>query len=116
MRQLAWIVSWAFVLAGCASPNVDHARDLNQDGIDLYRQGQYALARESFQAALNLRPDDPEISYHLALAFEASGARAQSQTILQTLVKRGGSFGDLDAAKDLLASKLKMVGQTQSGH
>jgi len=48
------------------------------------------------------------------LAFEASGEGAKSQGILQGLVKRGG-FGDLGAAKDLLASKLKMVGQTQAG-
>ncbi len=69
----------------------------------------------SLQKAHDLRPDDAEISYHLALAFEASGEGAKSQAILQGLVKRGSGFGDLDAAKDLLASKLKMVGQTQGG-
>jgi Tfp pilus assembly protein PilF len=68
----------------------------------------------SLQKAHDLRPDDPEISYHLALAFEASGEGAKSQAILQGLVRRGG-FGDLDAARGLLASKLKMVGQTQGG-
>jgi predicted Zn-dependent protease len=68
----------------------------------------------SLQKAHDLRPDDPEISYHLALALEASGNSAQSQAILQALVKRGG-FGDLDAAQNLLASKLKLAGQTQSG-
>ncbi len=69
----------------------------------------------SLQKAHDLKPDDPEISYHLALAFEAGRETAKSQAILQGLVKRGG-FGDLDAARNLLASKLKMMGQTQAGH
>ena len=74
----------------------------------------YKGAIVSLQKANALQPDDPEISYHLALAQEASGNTARSQAILQTLVKRGG-FSDIEAAKNLLASKLKMVGQTQSG-
>ena len=69
----------------------------------------------SLQKAHDLLPDDPEIAYHLALALEANGDGLRSQTILRGLVKRGG-FSDFDAAKNLLASKLKMVGQTQAGH
>jgi Flp pilus assembly protein TadD len=71
-------------------------------------------AAASLRRAHDFSPEDPEISYHLALALEAAGNGAQSQAILQALVKRGG-FGDLEAAKDLLASKLKMAGQTQMG-
>ena len=68
----------------------------------------------SLQKAHALRPGDGQISYHLAVALEASGDSAQSQAILEVLVKRGG-FNDLEAAKNLLASKLRMVRQTQSG-
>jgi len=64
--------------------------------------------------AHDLAPDNPTISYHLAVALEGVGQGAQSQALLQALVKRGG-FNDLDAAKNLLASKLKMAGQTQLG-
>jgi tetratricopeptide (TPR) repeat protein len=67
----------------------------------------------SLQKARDLRPDDPGISYHLALALEASGQGAQSKAILQELVKRG-DFRDRDAAKELLARKLKMAGSLQS--
>jgi cellulose synthase operon protein C len=67
----------------------------------------------SLQKARAMRPDDPGISYHLALALEADGRAAQSQTILQELVKRGG-FSELDAAKELLTRKLKMAGTMQS--
>jgi predicted Zn-dependent protease len=72
----------------------------------------YRGAVVSLQKANALKPDNAEFAYHFALALEASGNTAQSQAILQGLVKRGG-FGDLDAAKNLLASKLKLAGQTQ---
>jgi Flp pilus assembly protein TadD len=68
----------------------------------------------SLQKAHDLQPDNPEFFYHLAVALEAGGESEKSQAILQSLVKRGG-FGDLNAAKNLLASKLKIMGATRSG-
>ncbi|HWU55051.1 MAG TPA: tetratricopeptide repeat protein [Rhizomicrobium sp.] len=83
--------------------------------------GTMQMNRPDFKAAVlslrkahELAPDNPTISYHLALALEGAGEGARSQTLLQALVKRGG-FGDLEAAKSLLASKLQMAGQTQVG-
>ena len=76
-------------------------------------QTDFKAAVASLRKARDLARDNATISYHLALALEGAGERAQSQALLQALVKRGG-FGDLDAAKALLASKLKMAGQTQS--
>jgi Flp pilus assembly protein TadD len=71
-------------------------------------------AAVSLRQAHDLDPDNPEFAYHLALALQASGEPAQSQTLLQGLVKRGG-FSELDGAKNLLASQLKMADQTQAG-
>ena len=68
----------------------------------------------SLQKAHEMIPDNPEISYRLAVALEANGQGERSQALLQDLVKRGG-FSNLDAAKNLLASKLKLAGQTQLG-
>lgn len=71
-------------------------------------------AAVTLRKAHDLAPDNPGISYHLAVALEGSGELAQSQTLLQDVVKRGG-FSDLEAARRLLASKLKMASQTQAG-
>jgi tetratricopeptide (TPR) repeat protein len=68
----------------------------------------------SLRKAHDLEPDNPEFAYHLALALQASGQPVQSQALLQALVKRGG-FNELDGAKNLLASQLKMASQTQAG-
>jgi len=76
--------------------------------------GDYKAAVVSLQKANAVAPDNAEFAYHLALALEAAGEGSQSQVLLQRLVKRGG-FGELEAAKTLLASKLKMVQETQRG-
>jgi tetratricopeptide (TPR) repeat protein len=82
--------------------------------------GTMQLNRSDFQGAVvtlqrahDLAPDNADFAYHLALALEATGQAARSQALLQVLVKRGG-FGELEAAKNLLASKLKMAKETQA--
>lgn len=120
LNNLAWLVVKddpvrALALAQRAVKADPQAPDfLDTMGSMQMNRSDFKGAAVSLQKAHELRADDPEISYHLALAFEAGGEKAKSQAILQGLIKRGG-FGDLDAAKNLLASKLKMVGQTQGG-
>jgi len=120
LNNLAWLVVQedprrALALAQRATKaDPASANYLDTLGSMQMTASDYKGAIVSLQKANALQPDDPEISYHLALAQEASGNTARSQAILQTLVKRGG-FSDIEAAKNLLASKLKMVGQTQSG-
>jgi Flp pilus assembly protein TadD len=90
------------------------ANNLDTLGTMQMTRSDFKAAITSLQKAHELLPDNPEISYHLAVALEAAGQSGEAQAILQALVKRGG-FSDLDAAKSLLASKLKMVKQTQGG-
>jgi tetratricopeptide (TPR) repeat protein len=90
------------------------ANNLDTLGTMQMNQSDFKGAVVSLRKAHDLAPDNPTISYHLAVALEGTGQGAQSQALLQGLVKRGG-FGDLEAAKTLLASKLKMAGQTQTG-
>jgi cytochrome c-type biogenesis protein CcmH/NrfG len=90
------------------------ANNLDTLGTMQMNRSDFKGATLSLQKAHDMQPDNPEIAYRLAVALEAGGQGERSQAILQALVKRGG-FGDLDAAKNLLASKLKMAGQTQIG-
>ena len=94
--------------------NADPASANNLDtlGTMQMNRSDFQGAVVSLQKAHDMQPDNPEMHYHLAIALEATGQRGQSEVILQSLVKRGG-FSDLEAAKNLLASKLKMAGQTQ---
>jgi cytochrome c-type biogenesis protein CcmH/NrfG len=90
------------------------ANNLDTLGSMQMNRADFKGAAVSLQKAHDLDPDNPDVSYHLALALEANGNRTQSQALLQQLVKRGG-FSDLDAARNLLASQLKMAAQTGAG-
>jgi putative PEP-CTERM system TPR-repeat lipoprotein len=55
------------------------------------------------QRAYNLGSDNGEIGYHLALALDATGKRAEAKSLLESLVARNQTFSDLNSTKQLLA-------------
>jgi len=120
LNNLAWLVVQedprrALGLAqGAVKANPALANYLDTLGTMQLNRSDFQGAVVSLQRAHDLAPDNADFAYHLALALEATGATAQSQALLQLLVRRGG-FNDLEAAKNLLASKLKMAKETQSG-
>ena len=118
LNNLAWLVVQedprrALGLAQSAvKANPALANYLDTLGTMQLNRSDFQGAVVSLQRAHDLAPDNADFAYHLAVALEATGAAAQSQALLQVLVKRGG-FGELEAAKNLLASKLKMAQETQ---
>ncbi len=57
----------------------------------------------SLQEAHRLKAEDAEISFHLALALNATGARSQAKDVLSAAVAQG-DFADLEVARRLLSS------------
>jgi len=118
LNNLSWLVvkddpGRALALAQRAvKADPSSANNLDTLGSMQMGRSDFKGAAASLQKAHDFAPDDAGISYHFALALEGSGQGAQAQMLLQALVKRGG-FSDLDAAKNLLASKLRLASQTQ---
>ncbi len=81
MRQLAALVAPALLLAGCASSAQQQVNELSADGLQLYRTGAYAQAREQFRAALTLRPDDVDLLYNLARCQERLNNPAEAEQL-----------------------------------
>jgi tetratricopeptide (TPR) repeat protein len=63
-------------VAGCASVDLrfldvqEKVHNYNEDGVNLYQHAQYEDARESFQAALSLKPNDGVLLYNLGQCYE----------------------------------------------
>jgi len=55
------------------------------------------------QAAIEL-PEDKDIQYHLALAYEQSGERQKAQNILKNIVNNNDKFMEKEKAKKLYHS------------
>jgi Tfp pilus assembly protein PilF len=73
MRWDSWLLALALGLGGCESASQERLRDYNQDGVYLFQRGNYAAARESFQAALALKTDDPALLYNIGECSERLG-------------------------------------------
>ena len=55
-------------------------------GYFLVMDGHYAEGLELLKQAATGLPDDKDIQYHLALAYEKTGQREKAQNILQEIV------------------------------
>lgn len=61
-------------LPGClTTPPDTRVQRLNEDGVFLYQKGDYVRARESFEFALSLKPDDAGLLYNVGQCFERQG-------------------------------------------
>ncbi len=68
-----WFVA-AIGLAGCASTEVeDRVRLCNAVGLEMFAQGSYQHAGESFAMALELMPNDPDLLYNLGQCRDRQG-------------------------------------------
>jgi tetratricopeptide (TPR) repeat protein len=83
MRRVIWVAGLSLLLASCAREAQERVREYNEDGIRLFQHGEYDHAREEFQAALRLRPGDPELIFNLGKCYERLGQTKQAVQIYQ---------------------------------
>ncbi len=88
MNKVAWIAGVVLGLAGCVSPTDDRFRDYNEDALLLFRQGNYRDARESFQAALDLKPGDPALMYDIGECYDRLGDAVKAEHFYQECLQR----------------------------
>ena len=68
-----------------------------------FQRRDHAGALPLLQRAHNLDSDNPEIAYHLALALDATGKRAEAKSLLQTTLEKNRTFEGMENAKQLVA-------------
>ena len=76
------------LLAGCAPTGQERLNVLTTDGVHLYRQGAYSNAQETFRAALEIRPNDPDLLFNLARCHEKIGNQPAADKGYQECLQR----------------------------
>jgi tetratricopeptide (TPR) repeat protein len=66
----------------------DRVRDYNDDGVHLFRNGQYDKAAESFEAALALQPGDVSLLYNAGQCYDRAGNAAKAEQYYETCLQR----------------------------
>ena len=96
----------ALLLTGCAlfAPRQEHDAHA-AEGLRLYRSGAYAEARESFRAALALRPEDVDLQYDLARCHEHLKNGPEAEQLYQRVLERAPNH--LEARHALVARRVE---------
>src|SRR5262249_18680673 len=63
-------------------------REYNEDGVRLFQRGAFSEARDSFQAALTLKPDDSNLLYDVGQCYDHLGNTAKAQQFYEQCLQR----------------------------
>jgi tetratricopeptide (TPR) repeat protein len=88
MRPVWAIAGMVLGLAGCSTALEERFLDYNADGVQLFQQGNFGDARESFQAALALKPEDPAVLYNLGECYARLGDGPKAERLYQDCLQR----------------------------
>src|SRR6266404_1655979 len=110
MRWMSGLLALALGLQGCESASQERLRDYNPDGLYLFQRGDYAAARESFQAALTLKPNDPGLLYNVGECYDRLGDPAKAERSYNECLVQTPNHTD---CRHALASMLVRVGRKE---
>jgi Flp pilus assembly protein TadD len=95
MRWWRWCVILMLLNAvGCATPGQEKVRDFTDDGIHLYNLRDYKDAKESFQAALAIRPADPDLLYDVGQCCDRLGEDAAAERAYNDCLQRSPNHAE----------------------
>jgi Flp pilus assembly protein TadD len=110
MRHRDWLVVLALCWSGCETASQERLRDYDQDGIYLFEHGDFGAARESFQAALALKPEDPGLLYNLGQCYDHLGDTAKAERLYGQCLLHAPNHVE---CRHALASMLVRVGRKE---
>jgi Tfp pilus assembly protein PilF len=102
MGRCAWFAGLALAVGACAPATQERVREYAQDGVHLYHRGAYADARDSFQAALALQPDDPDLTFNLAQCYDRLGQAERAERLYLQCLQRAPDHAECRHALTVL--------------
>jgi Flp pilus assembly protein TadD len=87
-RCACWLAGLTLCLTGCETTAQERVRDYNTDGLRRCAQGDYAGARQSFQAALELKGEDVDLLYHVGECSDHLGDVAAAERSYRACLQR----------------------------
>jgi Flp pilus assembly protein TadD len=93
MRRGVW-PGLLLVLAGCAQTEPDRADGYAADGLLLFQQHQYVPARQCFQEAARLHPNDANLSYDVGQCYEHEGQWDKAREAYQECLRLAPNHAD----------------------
>jgi Tfp pilus assembly protein PilF len=81
------MIGLLWLLSGCAQTAQDRVHEYNEDGVLLFKKGEYVHARESFQAALALKPTDCNLLFNIGQCYDHMGQPDRAEQAYRECLK-----------------------------
>jgi Flp pilus assembly protein TadD len=102
MFRIGVVAVLALVVGACETTTSERLREYNEDGVRLFQRGAYSDASQSFQAALALQPDDPDLLYNLGQCYDRLGNVDKARNYYETCIQRAPGHADARHALTVL--------------
>jgi Flp pilus assembly protein TadD len=91
MHKSIGIASLALLVAACLPSSQELVTQYNEDGVLLFERGEFDYARQSFEAAQHLAPEDPAILYNLGQCHDRLGDAAKAEHLYRECLTRSAN-------------------------
>jgi tetratricopeptide (TPR) repeat protein len=92
MRRFA--MPLLLLLAGCEHADQERLHQYADVGVQAYASGDYAAAQLSFQAALTMRSDDPNLLYNLGRCYEQQHDHVRAEDSYEACLKQDANHAE----------------------
>ncbi len=97
-----WVALIALFAGGCVAVADQRVKDFNDDGVAMFGRGDYQAARDSFEAALALTPQDAALHYNLGQCYDRLGDWRKAEQYYLTCLQISPTHGDARQAQTAL--------------
>jgi tetratricopeptide (TPR) repeat protein len=102
-----------FFAAGCETAEQERLKQLNTDALHRFGQGDYAGARESFEGALTLKPEDTNLLFNIGQCFDRQGDTAQAERWYRQCMEKSEQHGECRHALIVLLNRTNRRGEAE---
>ncbi len=95
-RKIAglWVGLACFLGAGCTTIDQDRLSQLQADGLHRFNQGDFLGAREDFENALTLKPEDANLLYNVGQCYDRQGDRVKAEKWYRQCLEKSDQQGE----------------------
>jgi tetratricopeptide (TPR) repeat protein len=108
-----WLLPVVLLPFGCMTLADQRVKEFNDDGVAMFVRGNFPAARDSFEAALELTPQDPALLYNLGQCYDRMGDWRKAEQYYLTCLQVAPTHGD---ARQAEASLLYRTGRAQEAN
>jgi tetratricopeptide (TPR) repeat protein len=94
IHTLILSLTFAALVPGCETAEQERLKQLNTDAMHRFSQGDYAGARESFEGALIIKPEDTNLLCNIGQCFDRQGDKIQAEKWYRQCLEKSGEHAE----------------------